>query len=186
MAKKSAAKKSAKKAVAIPYKDKAKVTMVGFSFGATIPTQSFGNVTTRIDVLSEDFNAARDFATEKIEGIYAKYAEVKPAFMGRITETVKVVAATESVAPEQAATPRQPDALNKAAIEAQKEQVPVRSEDAQKAFEKAEKAVGLAATEEATHAIQEQIQKSVKIDAADKPKLYELVLKRRKVIAGSL
>lgn len=171
--KKTAVKKVAAKKVAlksIPYKKPAAVKFVSFSFGATIPTQSFGNVTPRIEVQADTYEAARDFAIPKIEALYERYAELKPVFMGKIVETEKNVAAPAPKASEQAQSPAPAAAASAAPTEK------VKSD----AVLKAEKAIGLAMTDEATQAIQDQIGKSVKIDAADKPALYELVLKKRK------
>ena len=194
MAKKvTGAKKSTKKAVTIPYKDKPTATLVSFSVMAVIPTQQYGNIQPKIEVTAKTIEDARAVVMPMIEDLYKTYAEMplngkEPKFYGKITETVKVVD-TESVAQEQAATTRQPDALNAAAIKSQQEQAapaPTPAAEKPEPVLKAEKAIALAATEDATHAIQDQIQNSTKILPEYKPALYELVLKRRKELSKQL
>lgn len=163
--------KKEKKVAKIPFKKRGPVKFRTFSFGATIPTQSFGNVTPRIEVEAENYEDARDFAIPKIEELYEKFCEVKPVYMGRITVTEKVVTAPEKK-------------------EEVKEKVDpaadVTAKPKSEAVMKAEKAIGLAMTEEAANTIQDQIERSVKIDKDDKPLLYTLCLKKKKELAAKL
>lgn len=181
MAKKEVAKKPVK--AGKPAKEKkekgvvnvqAKIRFVSFTFGATIPTQSFGNVQPHITVEAPTYEEARDFAIEKIEELYKKYAEIKPEFLGKITVVEKEVAASvpqtqEKTVEVKAETPEV--APNAPEVKAPEDSEPVK---------KAKKAISLAATYDAVKLIEEQIQKSVKIKPEEKPALYELTLKRAK------
>ena len=150
---------------------KATVKFVSFTLGATIPTQSFGNIQPHLTVEAGSYEDAAAFAFPIIEGLYAKYADVKPGFLGKITETVKQVAPVAPVAP-----------VAKAAV--QVETAPPAAPTAPEAPKsefvlKAEKMIGLAMSAEAAIVIQTQVEKSVKIAEADKPALLALVLKKR-------
>lgn len=149
----------------------AKVRFVSFTFGATIPTQAFGNVQPQIVVEAPSYEEAAAFAIPKIEELYAKYAEVKPTYLSKITETVKTVAPVPvaPVAAPEATAPAAP------AVEA-----PVAPQTPKpESVLKAEKAISLAATADAALAIQTQIENSVKIPAEFKPALITLVLQKR-------
>lgn len=158
------------KATTIPFKTKTSAKFVSFSFGATIPTGGFGNVKPTIEVTAASYEDARDFVIPKIEELYEKFCDVKPAYMGKITETVKVV--VPPAAEVAATTKEEGDPSKDVAVDAAKPQ--------SEAVRKAEKAISLAMTEDAVNVIQDQIEKSVKIDAADKPMLYTLCLKKKK------
>ncbi len=148
---------------------KSTVEFVSFTFGATIPTQAFGNVEPHIEVRAASFEEARDFAVPKIEEFYRQYCDIKPGFLGKITETVKDIA-PPTAAPTPAAPAKEaPEAPAAATAPAKPE-----------AVLKAEKAISLVATLDAATMVQDQIEKSVKIPAEFKPELYTLVLKRRK------
>lgn len=177
--KKVASKKAPVAKIAKPVgHKKSSVKLISFSFGATIPTQSFGNVTPRIEVQADSYEEARDFTVSKINEMYAYFAELKPVYMGKITEVEKVVTPPAAVTPTSplAHTPAQPAAVDAPAPQSTALAAPVKSD----AVLKAEKAIGLAMTIDATTAIEDQIQKSVKIANEDKPALYTLVLKKRK------
>lgn len=162
-------KKLAKKMNPLP---RSTAKFVSFSFGATIPTQSFGNVTPRIEVTAASYEDARDFAIPRIEELYAKFAEVKPVYMGRITEETKIVVAV----PKEKEVESSPSSTEVSAPPTSP-MAPTKSKS--DAVLKAEKAIGLAMTYDAAVAIQEQIERSTKIAAEDKPALYDLVLKKR-------
>ncbi len=176
MAKKEGAKKE-KKAAKIPFKKRGEVTFKSFSFGATIPTQSFGNVQPRIEVEAENYEDARDFAIPKITELYERFCEVRPEFMGKITVTEKVVTAPK----EEVSSTSSKDVTEKVSPMTSTQEKPKSP-----AVLKAEKAIDLAMTEEAANAIQEQIERSVKIEHEDKPALYTLCLKKKKEIAAKL
>ena len=156
-----------KKVMAVEEK-KITVKFVSFTLGATIPTQSFGNIQPHLTVEAGSYEDAAAFAFPIIEGLYAKYADVKPGFLGKITETVKEVAVTATVVPV-------------AKVAVQVETVPTTAPDAVKSefVLKAEKMIRLAMSGDAAFAIQDQIEKSVKIAEIDKPALIVLVLKNR-------
>ena len=147
---------------------KATVKFVSFTLGATIPTQSFGNIQPHLTVEAGSYEDAAAFAFPIIEGLYAKYADVKPGFLGKITETVKQVAPVAPVAKAAVQVETAPPAAP-TAPEAPKSEFVL----------KAEKMIGLAMSAEAAIVIQTQVEKSVKIAEADKPALLALVLKKR-------
>lgn len=182
------AKPKAGKGVAGEVNMKAELRFVSFSVRAVIPTQSFGNIQPEITVEAPTYEEARDFALPHIEALYAHYADTKPAFLGKVTETVKVISGTAQVAPE--ATEVAPKAPQTAPVAPQAQDTPAPVATASSAPEapekpkseavmKAEKAIGLAMTAEAAVLIQDQIEKSVKIAPEDKPALIKLVLQRR-------
>ncbi len=171
MAKKVAPKKE-KKVKGIPFKEPPVVKLTSFSFGATIPTQSFGNITTRIEVQSDSYEAAREFATPKILELYVQYCEIKPTFMSKITVEEKVVTPSTPQADPAASSLKPAPVPQSTSVNVEKPK--------SEAVLKAEKAIGLAMSEDAANAIQEQIEKSVKIAAEDKPALYTLCLKKKK------
>lgn len=181
-AKKAAAPKPAKVAKAAKeVVKKSNVKFVSFSLGAVIPVQSFGNVQPTIVVEAPTYEEAVAFAMPKLDELYAKYAEVKPAYLGKITETVKVVSGTTTMP---APAPTMPQAQDTPAPVGQDTPAPQATAQAPSkpksdAVLKAEKAIGLAATEDALTAIQDQIEKSVKIAPEDKPALITFVLERR-------
>ncbi len=156
-----------------PGKKASSVKFLKFSFGATIPTQSFGNVQPHIEVEAASYEEARDFAIPKIEELYIKYAEIRPVFLGKIEVVEKKVApapapkAVEPAAPSSVA-PSAPSSSTSAPTEAKPEPVL-----------KAEKAISLATSEDAMLVIQGQIEKSTKIPAEFKQQLLTLCLKKR-------
>lgn len=160
---------------------KAELKFVSFSFGATIPTQAFGNVQAHIVVEAPSYEEARDFALPKIHDLYAKHAEFAPVFLGKITKTEKVVDVPN---PEPVATPTPAVEATKAPEVAQNptgDAEPVEpTVERSEPFKKAEKAISLAMTQDAIDVISEQIKKSVKIAEDDKPVLYTQILKKQK------
>lgn len=170
-----------KKVAKIPFKKAGPVKFTSFTFGATIPTQSFGNVQPHITVEALNYEDAAAFALPKIEALYEKYCEVRPEFMGRITVTEKVVTAAvpkedkkESPTSMEVVTPSKQESTQTAPAPSKSPSV-----------EKAEKAIGLAMSEDAVNVIQDQIEKSVKIDKEDKPALFTLCLKKKKELAAN-
>jgi len=165
---------------------KADTRFVSFAVRAVIPVQSFGNIQPEITVEAPTFEEARDFAMPHIEELYGKYAEVKPGFLGKVNETVKVVSASDG-APVQA--PKSPlTAPGKSqASEMSSQGVPAPAEANSGVAEgpkpesvlRAERAIERASSDMAALAIQDQIEKSVKIPPAYKPALITLVLEKR-------
>lgn len=196
MSKKIAKKVSPKKKESGPIKKKAvqkaekvvskpsSVALISFSVSAVIPTQQYGNIQPEIVVTAETIKEARDTVMPIIEELYRTYAELplngkEPRFYSNIVEKVVIVGkAMDPVAPAQV-TPSAPQAQDAPAPVTTASAAPVEKPKAE-AVLKAEKAISLAMTYEAAEAIQEQIQKSVKIDPADKGMLFELCLKKKK------
>lgn len=175
MAKKEEKKGAAKKAVqtAIPRAPQGRkapqVKFVSFSFGATIPTQAYGNVTPQIVVEAESYEDARDFAIPKITELYKQFADAKPGFLGKITETVKEVVPAAS-APIPTTAPAETVAV----------EAPVAATPKPESVLKAEKAIAALETEESALLIQDKIEKSEKIPKEFKADLLTLCLKKRK------
>lgn len=158
---------------------KSTVKFVSFTFGATIPTQPFGNVQPHIVVEAASYEEAAAFAMPKIEELYRKYSDNTPTVFTKVTETVKEVAPIAAPAPAQA--PTQPQAQDVPAPVAQDVPAPVATAQAPSAAPESEfaararKMIGLAMTEEAAQKIKTQVEGSEKIPAAEKPALLELV-----------
>lgn len=185
------ATKNAKKAVkpatpkasakANPKPKKSSAKFASFSVRAVIPTQAYGNIQPEIFVTANTYEEARDFAMPLIGELFTKYSETRPTFLGKIEETVRVVPVAHPVpaaAPAPMAVPQMQNAPVGAANTAP-ELPAAPSADKPPPVLKAEKMIGLAATEDAAKLIQDQIEKSVKIPAEFKPDLITLVLKRR-------
>jgi len=185
MAKKNTAAKSAKKVVAPKAVKAPKTTakFVSFSVGAVIPTQQYGNIQPRIEVSAANYEDARAFAMPLIEKLYSEYAEAplngrEPKFLGKIEVVEKKVAPAAPAAPQTPpAAPTAPASAPMAHIAPEAPAAPAKAKS--DAVLKAEKAIGLALSNDALIAIGEQIQKSVKIAEEDKPDLIVQVLKRR-------
>lgn len=187
---KSAAKTPApksEKAVKAPKVPQAK--LVSFSVSAVIPTQQYGNIQPKIEVMANSIEEARAVVMPIIEDLYKTYAEAplngrELKFLGKVVETVKDVVKAPVEAPsapkalEVAPSPSSvaaPAAAPEPSVPAKAKSDPVL---------KAEKAISLAATEEAAVLIQDQIEKSVKIAPEDKPELITLILKKRSELKG--
>lgn len=182
MAKKKSVAKKAKQLPLVEKKTlvkKSSAKFVSLSVMAVIPTQSYGNIQPKIEVQADTYEEARDFVLPHIKALYSMFAESKPGFLGKIEVTERVVTPTQGGAPAAtpAQTPTQPQAGHVADSSATASAAP--SKPKSEAVLKAEKALSLAATEDAAMAIQDQIEKSVKIAAEDKPELLKLCLKRR-------
>lgn len=194
------AKKVTKKDVHVTAKPAEELTVapvrfVSFTFGATIPSQPYGNVQAHITVEAGTYEDALGFVTPKIEELYAKYAETKPAFLGRVTETVKEVIPVPMPSVDHgnkpqtdiaqfgdtAVLPSQPLATvtvvstETAAPVGMAPTVPAGEAPKSEPVMRAERAIGLAMTEDAALKIKEQIENSVKIAPEDKPALIALV-----------
>jgi hypothetical protein len=193
MAKKTVAAKTAKKApapkpakVAKPKAEKkSSVKFISLAVRAVIPTQQYGNVQPEIVVQAATYEEARDFVIPRIEELYQKYAEEPlngrtPKIMGPITETVREVAPAAEKAPEAAPAPVAAPTPAPEAPEAQEAQMPAGEKPA--AVVKAEKAINAASAPDAALAVQEQIEKSVKIPEDWKPYLINLVLTKRNAL----
>lgn len=161
----------AAKQVKAPLKSTAK--FVSLSVTAVIPVQAYGNIQPKIEVTAATFEEARAFAMPLIEGFYRDYAETKPGFIGKVTEVVKEVAPATPTPAAIAQTPAETVVVE-----------PVNTTPKPESVIKAEKAITLAATEDAATRIQDQIEKSTKIPPEFKPELLKLCLKRRGELDG--
>lgn len=179
------AKKAAKKAKVAPKTPKAvkpkKTTakFVSLAVTAVIPTQSYGNIQPRIEVQAATYEDARDFVMPLIEQLYAHYGESKPGFLGKVEVSEKVVTPAPAPKVEAPASPSSAPAPAAAPVPSTSTEPAVSDKPKSEAVAKAEKAISLAMTPEAAVLIQDQIEKSVKIAAEDKPALLNLVLKKR-------
>ena len=160
--KKTTAKKAAAKKPAVKKAPKSKVTLVSFEVTAVISTQQYGNIQPSITVNAPTIEEAREHVMPMIEDMFKQYSEVRPGFLGRVTASEKVVKPTP--APTPAPTPTNQH-----------------GEDGQKSapFMKAERAIELATGHDALALIEAQVNKSVKIDPADKPALLVMITNRR-------
>lgn len=176
-----AKKKAVKKAKQLPLVAKEvksggrkpNVKFVSLTVMAVIPTQQYGNIQPKIEVQADNYEDARAFVMPLIEQLYAQYTESKPGFLGRIQVTEKVVTPPTAA---QTAAPA-PQATAQAAATTANTTAPAKPKS--EAVIKAETALRLAATEDAATRIQDQIEKSTKIAAEDKPDLLKLCLVRR-------
>lgn len=176
--------------IAKPKKVKTTAKFVSFTVTAVIPTQQYGNIQPKIEVQADSYQDARDFVMPLIEEMYIRYGESKPDFLGRITETIKVVKAVAGEklekgdlvkkAPEEVPTAQQ-EAAKTLPPQATASTTPTATAPVQKpeSVLKAEKAVSLAMTEDALNLIKNQIEKSVKIPAEFKPALLNTCEIRR-------
>lgn len=168
---------------------KPEATLISFSVTAVIPTQQYGNIQPKIEVTASSIEEARAFVMPVIEDLYKQYAESKPGFLGKVVVTEKIIpqAQVSPVPAEQAqnsyvenGAAQQPQAQSSAAQQNNTDLVPgAAPKPKSDAVLKAEKAISLAMTAQAAIAIQDQIEKSVKIAPEDKPELIALVLKKR-------
>lgn len=182
---------AAKPAKKVPAPKPAKVakpnySLVSFSVSAVIPTQQYGNIQPKIEVVAKTIQDARAVVMPMIEDLYKTYAEAplsgrEPKFYGKVVETVKTVAPTAQAAPMPTYTPgptkEQVEAQQGSAASTEAPAAPQKPKS--EAVLKAEKAISLALTGDAAERIQEQIVKSTKIAEEDKPDLITLVLKKR-------
>lgn len=188
VAKKVAAPKPAK--VAKPAKEKnvvnvkAEVRLTEFSMTAVIPVQQYGNIQPKITVVAPSFEEAKAYVAPLMAQLWKDYAEVKPAFLGKITETVQVAAPapTQPVAPVSA--PTAPQAQDVPAPAATASSAPQATGPKPEPVLKAEKAINAAQTENMALQVQDQIEKSTKIPEAFKADLITLVLHKRNELKG--
>lgn len=161
---------------------------VVFEVSAVIPTQAYGNIQPRVQIVCSTVEEGRGIVMPLIESLFEQYAETRPTFLGKVVETVRTVVPAmagadlrkgEAVkeAPE-ATTPPQAPAQDVPAPQATASTVaPERPKS--ESVKKAEKMISLANSPEAILKIQGQIEASVKLTAEEKPALLNLVLKRR-------
>ncbi len=159
---------------------KAKAELVSFSVSAVIPTQQYGNIQPKIEVKAPTLEAALAAAMPAMEALYRTYTERPADFMGRITETVKVV----PVAPEAPKTaPQEPAAPAAAPVAAEEPApAPLASQKPEPVL-KAEKAISLALSLDAIDLIGRQVAASVKIKDELKPALQVLVAAKKEELA---
>jgi hypothetical protein len=174
-----AAKKPGKAAPKEPVK------LVSFAVSAVIPTQQYGNIQPRIEVVAPTIEAAREAVMPVMESLYRQYAEAplsgkEPRFYGKVTEEVKVV--VPEAKPEAPVAPAAEEPKPTGAPEAPAAPAPAAKPEP---VLKAEKAIAVAATLDAILAIGAQIEKSVKIPQEYKDPLAVLVLKRRKALGDT-
>ena len=174
--------------------EKAKVTLVSFAVSAVIPTQQFGNIQPRIEVTAPTYEEARAYVMPLMEELYAQYAEMPlngrpPRFLGKVTETEKVVDVkvpapkVEAPATVSSPAPSAPSSSESTPEPAPAAPAPTPAPEAvverPAPFLKAQKAIQLALGYEALDVIEKQISESIKIDPADKPELLRLAQERR-------
>lgn len=167
-----------------------KYELVSFSVKATIPTQMYGNIMPEIMVKAKKIEDARAIVMPAIESLYVAYAEKNRdgsavSFMSKANVT-----ATEKVVPQGvlANTIKAPVAPAPAPVvkktPAQESADELASDLAKSvAYTKAENAVKNSTSLDALNMIEDQIQKSVKLTAEEKPALLTDVLKKRKEFA---
>jgi len=171
-----------------------KYTLVTFSVKATIPTQMYGNIMPEIVVTAKTIEDAKAIVMPAIEGLYVAYAEKNRdgsavSFMSKANVTV-----TEKIVPQHVPAPavvNTPAPTVMGAPAPAKVQTPAQASvealanDLAKsvAYTKAENAIKNSTSLEAINMIEDQIQKSVKLTADEKPMLLTEVLKKRKEFA---
>ncbi len=201
MSKKNTVGKTATKKVAKVEKIKVqgkpaipKYELVSFGVKATIPTQMYGNIMPEIVIKAKNIEEAKAVLMPAIESLYSAYAE-RPrdgssiSFLNKASVTVeeKKVEVPKPVA-------KAPEIKKEEGVLAKAEaEVPKKAETAEEladelnerspAFIKARSAVNASTSLDALNLIEEQIQKSVKLTAEDKPVLLTEVLKKRKTFA---
>jgi hypothetical protein len=165
--------------------EKPQVTLVSFEVMATIPTQDYGNICPKITVVAPTIEIARDTVMPIIEDMYQAYARVlltekAPKFFNKasVVATEKKVDMTVDSKPIIGFdTSKQAPAPKKEAVATEEAPLPT-----YEAFKKAENAIASAVSREALNLVEEQIKKSVKVQEVDKPILFTLVLKKRKIV----
>lgn len=177
-----------------------KYELVTFSVKATIPTQMYGNIMPEIVVKAKTIEEAKAIVMPAIESLYVEYAE-KPrdgssiSFMSKANVTAtekKVNVIPKPVAPAPAPE-KKPEAPAQAPASAPvapvktpaQESADELADDLAKspAYTKAENAIKNSMSLDALNMIEDQIQKSVKLTADEKPMLLTDVLKKRKEFA---
>ncbi len=161
-----------------------------FEVTATIPTQQYGNIMPRIQVVCNTIQQGRELVMPVIEELYTQYAE-KPRDGSRlsfqkavVTETVKEIVPVPmpTVAPEAPVEAPERAPVQSAGSVGTRATEPAPAGSSapvggakSEPWARAEKAIRLALTEDAAVKIKEQIEKSEKIPAHEKPELLELV-----------
>ncbi len=148
---------------------KQNVELVSFSVTAVIPTMSYGNIQPTIQVTAPSIEEARATVMPVIEDLFKTYSEGKPAFLGKITVTEKVVGTTVPVTPEVA----QRIVETSPVVETS----PAAPVEKPASVAKAEKAIA-AATKEGLGAIMAQITASVKIPDEFKNGLLNMAMEK--------
>lgn len=195
VAKKEVKKVTIKKEVtgAKKLKPESKVTLVSFSVSAVIPTQQFGNIQPRIEVTAPTYEEARAYVMPLMEELYTQYAEMPlngrpPRFLGKVTETEKVVDVkvpapkVEAPTTESSVAPSAPSSSELTPEPTPVAPAPEATVERPAPFLKAQKAIQLALSYEALDAIEKQISDSIKINPADKPELLQMAQARRNKI----
>jgi hypothetical protein len=167
------------------------IELVTFSVKATIPTQMYGNIMPEIVVKARTIEDAKRAVMPIIEEMYAQYMEdsrdgrpLKFINKANVTATEKIV--PRGVLEKSSNTPGR--ATPPAPVTPEKPQTPAQAsadalaEDLAKsvAYTKAENAIKNSTSADALGMIEDQIQKSVKLTADEKPMLLTDVLKKRK------
>lgn len=150
-----------------------KVELVEFSVTATIPTQSYGNITPKITVKAPTIEEARAVVMPIIEDLYNTYAEIArdghpPKFINKaqVTVTEKVIVVPKSEVPN----------VEAPAAKMEPEQTVVKTAP----FLNAEGAIKGAMSREALDLVEDAVKKSTKLTAEEKPVLLTQVLYKRK------
>jgi len=177
-----------------------KYELVTFGIKATIPTQQYGNIMPEIIIKAKTIEDASAVLLPVIEKLYVTYSE-KPRdggsvpFMSRASVTVeekkvevpKPVAKApeikkEGVLAKAAEAPKAPEAPKATPVQTA-EELADDLNDRSPAFIKARTAVRSSTSLDALNLIEEQVQRSVKLSADEKPELLTEILKKRKTFA---
>lgn len=163
--------------------EKAQVRLISFTVGATIPTMMYGNIIPSITVEAPTIEEAKAFALPVIEELYANYAEAQngqfPKFMNKSKVTVEEK--TVDVSPTVKKNYLEKDPPGQPTSDLEPIQMGVVKTPA---YEKASNAVKNSMSMDALNLIEDQIQKSEKLSAQEKPMLLTEVLKKRKEFNG--
>jgi hypothetical protein len=142
------------------------IKLISYTVEAVIPTMMYGNIQPKITVEARTMEDAKLAVFPHIEDLYRTYAVEpmdgrKPAFMSKAN--VSVSERTVDIAQPQNTTSTGPTAS---------------SQTKSVAFMKADGAIKSATSLDALDIIQQQIEKSVKLSADEKPILLDGILKR--------
>lgn len=197
-------KKVAPKPVLLKKPTNPKYELVSFAVKATIPTQMYGNIMPEIVIKAKSIEEARAVLMPAIESLYSAYAErprdgssisflskasvsveekqvevPKPVAKAPVIEKAEkkegVLGGASTVSPTPKETPTAKAETAEELADALNERSP--------AFIKARTAITSSTSLDALGLIEDQIQKSVKLTAEDKPILLTEVLKKRKTFA---
>lgn len=187
------------KKVKVPKVVAPKYELISFSITATIPVQAYGNLQPAIVLKTKTLEEAKEIAMPFMEDLFRAYAEnprdgstatfmskanvtveekrVTPTTVAPVAPTIPVAPATTEPAPE---TKQNPQAISATPAEVKKDEEVQPETQKSAPFVKAEKAIGSATSLEALELIENQIHKSEKLTADEKPVLLTLILKKRK------